>query len=215
MPHLLRGLVLTVLVVAMPVHAVGTVRVLALFEGMAMLEVDGQRKLLRIGQTGPGGVELVAANAREAVVRIDGREETLQPGGGGISSSYRVAERAELRILRDSQNSYTVQGTVNGQLAHFLIDTGANSTAMSELEARRLGVAYIQQGQEVRVGTASGATRGWRVKLDRVALGPLAIRDSEAVVIEGDSPPYVLLGMNVLRQFDIEHDGQVLLLRGH
>ncbi len=46
--------------------AASQVQVVGLFPGAAVLLVDGHRKLVRAGQTGPGGVKVVSADAEAA-----------------------------------------------------------------------------------------------------------------------------------------------------
>ncbi|MEW7976307.1 MAG: hypothetical protein AB2814_02280 [Candidatus Sedimenticola endophacoides] len=65
-------------------EAAAPIRVVALFSGKAMIEVDGRNHLLRVGETGPGGVLLVEANAREAVLEVDGVRETYSLGGASV-----------------------------------------------------------------------------------------------------------------------------------
>ena len=52
----------------------------ALFEGRAMLSIDGTPHMLQVGETSPEGVRLVAASATQAVIDIDGHRQTLFPG---------------------------------------------------------------------------------------------------------------------------------------
>ena len=61
-------------VLALSSLAAPQVFVVGLFPGAAVLNVDGQRKLVRVGQTGPQGVQVVSADSRKAVLRIDGVE---------------------------------------------------------------------------------------------------------------------------------------------
>lgn len=190
-----------------------SVRVLALFPDKAMLEIDGQRKVLAAGKTGPGGVRLISADPRSAVVEIDGRREELRLGSA-VSARYTPKQRRELRILKDSRRGgYFTDGLINGQPVRFLVDTGATSIAMSERHAARLGIQHRVDGRRIGVGTASGQAVGHQVMLDRVSVGELRLTDVRAVVIEGDSPTDVLLGMNVLSQFDIDQRENLLILR--
>jgi aspartyl protease family protein len=189
------------------------VRVLALFPDKAMLEIDGKRKVLAAGKTGPGGVRLISANPNEAVVEIDGRSQTLRLGSA-VNASYRPKKLREIRILKDSRTEgYFVDGLVNGQPVRFLVDTGATSIAMSETHAARLGIQHRVDGVRVGVGTASGNAIGHRISLRSVSIGGVRLDDVNAVVIEGDSPRNVLLGMNVLTQFDMDQRENLLILR--
>lgn len=187
------------------------VRVLALFPGKAMLEIDGARKVLVEGAVGPGGVRLISANPDVALVEIDGVREELRLGSA-VSASYLQPARREIRILKAGRG-YFVDGLINGQPVRFLVDTGATSIAMSERHAARLGIRHRVDGNRVSVGTASGTTAGHQVVLRSIAIGELRLNDVRAVVIDGDSPREVLLGMNVLSQFEIEQRENLLVLR--
>jgi aspartyl protease family protein len=193
--------------------AAPSVRVLALFPDKAMLDIDGQRKVLAAGATGPGGVRLISADPRSAVIEIDGRREELELGSA-VSARYAPQQRRELRILKDSRyEGYLTDGLINGQPVRFLVDTGATSIAMSERHAARLGIRHRVDGQPIAVGTASGNALGHQVTLDQVSVGGMRMNDVRAVVIEGDSPRNVLLGMNVLGRFDIDQRENLLILR--
>lgn len=190
-----------------------SVRVLALFPDKAMLEIDGQRRVLRAGAAGSGGVSLVSADPNEAVIEIDGQRQTLRLGSA-VNASYRPKQRHEIRILKDSRNAgYFVDGLINGQPVRFLVDTGATSVAMSEVQAGRLGIPHRVEGTRIGVGTAAGSAIGHRVTLRSVSLGGVHLNDIEAVVIEGDSPRRVLLGMNVLSRFEMDQRENLLILR--
>jgi len=190
-----------------------SVRVLALFPDKAMVEIDGQRKVLAAGQVGPGGVRLISASPDQAVVEIEGRRESLRLGSA-VNASYQARQHREVRILKDSRTAgYFIDGLINGQPVRFLVDTGATSVAMSERHAADLGIPHRVDGIRIRVGTASGDAVGYRIRLRSVVVGELRLDDVEAMVIEGDSPRNVLLGMNVLTRFDMEQRENLLILR--
>jgi aspartyl protease family protein len=190
-----------------------SVRVLALFPDKAMLEINGQRKVLAAGESGPGGVRLVSADAKGAVVEIDGRREELRLGSA-VSARYAPRERHEVRIVKDRRGGYFVDGLINGQPVRFLVDTGASSIAMSEAHAARLGIQHRVVGRQIAVGTASGDAIGHLVNLRSLSVSGFRLTDVKAVVIDGDSPRNVLLGMNVLSRFDIDQRENLLILRG-
>ena len=206
------ALMVSLLLFAAAVQAGPTVRVLALFPGKAMLEIDGQRKVLAAGEAGPQGVRLVEADSREAVVEIDGRREVVRLGSA-VSTSYAATSRREVRIVKDPRGGYFIDGLINGQPVRFLVDTGATSVAMSAREAGRLGIRHRVEGEPVGVATAGGDARGYQVMLRSLSAGGLRQDNVRAVVIEGDSPRHVLLGMNVLSRFEIEQRENLLVLR--
>lgn len=206
-------LLILLLGVTATVAASPSVRVLALFPGKAMLEIDGQRKVVAAGSTGPAGVRLISATPSVAVVEIDGRRERLSLGSA-VSASYEQVSRREIRILKDNRrDGYFVDGLINGQPVRFLVDTGATTVAMSERHAGKLGIQHRLNGERIGVGTASGSAVGHRVMLQSVSVNGLRQNDLSAVVIEGNSPRYVLLGMNFLSKFDIDQRENLLILR--
>ncbi len=186
------------------------VRVLALFPGKALLEVDGQRKVLREGQS-LGPARLVAADPQRARVAVDGRVEILRVGSA-VASRYVPPQREEIRILREG-NAFHLDGLINGQPVRLLVDTGATTVAMSEREARRLGIPYVAEGQGALSRTASGVARGYAVRLRSLKIGNRTFSNVRAIVVQGDYPEEVLLGMNVLAAYEMEHRGNLMILR--
>jgi len=188
-------------------------RVVALFSDKAMVEIDGKNRLLKKDKASPEGIVLISSDAKGAVLEVDGQRETYELGRH-VSASYSKPKSQEVRIWRDSHGSYTTVGTINGRTVNMLVDTGASSVAMSEVEARRLGIPYLLTGKVIRVSTASsGNVKGYRVLLDRVQVGDILLRNVPGTVIEGSSPREVLLGMTFLGQLQMENRGNVLLLK--
>ncbi len=189
------------------------VLVVGLFPGAAVLNVDGQRKLVKVGQTGPEGVQVVSADSRKAVLRIGGVERTYELSREYNEAGYAApSARTEMSIARGTGGHYWVAGSINGQNAQFLVDTGATTIAMNEGEARRLGIDYRASGTPMMVSTASGTSRGWRVTLNRVKLGGIELLGVEAAVIEGGYPTEALLGMSFLNRVRWREEQGMLLI---
>lgn len=188
------------------------VRVMALFPGKAMLQIDGTNRLLRAGETSPEGVKLLSATPQEALIEQAG-EQHAYGLGSGAGGSFAQVEKKEFSIWRDKSGAFLTVGSINGQTVNMMVDTGATSVAMSESEARRLGINYRLKGDKVRVNTASGNALAYSLKLDRVQLGPISRSNVQAVVIQGDSPRQVLLGMTFLRGIELQNQGDRLVLR--
>ena len=183
----------------------------ALFEGRAMLTIDGETRMLRAGQTSPEGVKLVSASAREAVIEVDGKRRTLQPGrytGGG----FETPERRQVSVPRNALGQYRVGGSINGHAVTLLVDTGAYVVALSGTEATRLGIDY-RSGTRTAVVTAAGPVVAWEVMLDRVELSGILVRNVQATVLEGVFPQPALLGMSFLSRVALREEGGVLYLQ--
>lgn len=191
--------------------AASQVQVVGLFPGAAVLNVDGQRKLVRVGQSGPGGVEVVSVDKQGAVLRVEGVERAY-PLSREYSAGFAEPVRKRLSIAKGIGGHYWVAGSVNGQTVQFLVDTGATSVALNDAHARRLGIDYRVSGRPLQVNTASGVARGWRVMLDRVKVGDLEVLGVDAVVLEGGAPHEALLGMSFLGRVGWREEQGMLVL---
>ena len=195
-----------------PVFAGMDVRVVGLFANRAVLLVEGQQHMLRVGQSSPEGVKLVSASSESAVLLIDGEEITARLDGR-VSARKRTATVKEVQVWRDTTGMYTTVGSIDGLPVSFLIDTGATQVAMNASQARRLGIDYHVTGNPAEVTTASGVERAWMVTLDSVKVGDLEVRNVSAVVLEGKQPKVTLLGMSYLGRMEISNDGRLMTLR--
>ena len=188
------------------------VRVHGLFSGKALFSIDGERFLLRDGESGPEGLRLLRATSQSALVDYQGQRRELTLERGRFGGAYQPRARAELRIQPDSQGGYFVRGLINGRSVPFVIDTGATMITLSGEEAVRLRLP-VSAGVEVPVETASGRVMGRRVVLDDVQIGALREQRVDAVVLPGDRPTVTLLGMSLLSRLDIRNEGPLLILQ--
>ena len=194
-------------------HAVADpqVRVEGLFKGAAVLKIDGQQVMMKNGRSHESGVTLVDANAKRAIVEINGQRHELALHTA-IGGTYQQAELTQVVIKKNDHNQYRVSGSINGQTVSFLVDTGANTVAMNEIQARNLGLLYKLNGQESQAVTASGVVATWVVTLDSVKVGEISVPNVRAIVIEGGYPQDVLLGMSYLEYVKIQEHNSVLML---
>ncbi|MCC6077519.1 TIGR02281 family clan AA aspartic protease [Pseudomonas sp. GCM10022188] len=201
------------LLLAGPLSAAPQVQVVGLFPGAAVVTIDGQRQLLKVGQKGPGGVTVVRADARGAVLSVDGVEKAYDLSREYNTGGYAAPQRTQMSIARGNDGHYSTAGSINGQNVQFLVDTGASSVAMNEAQARRLGLDYKTRGQPMQVNTAGGVVPAWRMSLDRVKVGGIEVLGVEAAIVAGGSPTEVLLGMSYLNRVGWREEQGVLRLQ--
>lgn len=194
------------------VFAAMDVRVVGLFTDRAVLLIEGQQRLLRVGQSSPEGVRLLSASSESARLLIDGKEVSARLDGR-VSMGKRPLADKEVQVWRNTTGMYTTVGSINGLPVSFLVDTGATQVAMNASQARRLGIDFHVTGTPAEVTTASGVERAWLVMLDSVKVGELEVANVQAVVLEGAQPKVTLLGMSYLGRMEITNTGQLMTLR--
>ena len=182
----------------------------ALMGNAAVLMIDGQRKMLGVGQSF-GGVTLVATGSTTATLEFDGRRETVGLSQR-VATEYQKLEEHIVTIARDSQMQYRTNAMINGRSVLVLVDTGANVVAISSVQAEAIGIDYIGDGTPTQVETAGGMTNAHSVMLQSVSVGGLQVQNIPAVVVEGGYPATMLLGMSFLRHVKMQEYRGILSL---
>lgn len=198
-------------IVSLSAYAATDVTVKALFNGRALLEINGAQHLLKTGKTSPEGVVLVEATSKFATVKVDGRTHKLQLNRR-IGGEYRKADKAVVRIASSQGGHYMTPGLINDRPVNFMVDTGATSVAMSLPTAQRLNIDY-RNGQVIPISTAAGITRAYKITLQSVTVGGIKLHNVEAFVNESDFPQTILLGNSYLSRVDLKVDNGILVLQ--
>jgi aspartyl protease family protein len=128
------------------------VKVLSASGDEAVVEIKGQKRTLRIG------------------------DSQVSVGGAPVSSRGN-----RIVLTADTGGHFLSQGTINGRPVQFMVDTGATMIGLGVSEAERVGLNY-RAGQPVRLRTANGDSMGWRVKLGSVRIGDVEVYEVDAVV---------------------------------
>lgn len=129
-----------------------------------------------------------------------------------VIPSQMVTSADEITLPRAPDGHFYATLSINGTRVEFLADTGATNMVLSQEDARRVGIdpaGLIYLGS---AATANGVVRTARVALETVEMGPFENRDFAAYVNDGQMDGS-LLGMDYLRQFRIEIDGDSMVLR--
>jgi aspartyl protease family protein len=194
------------------VQALPEVQVNGLMPNQAVVSIDGEQRILKMGKTSPEGVTLVAADSKAATFEWQGErfERTLSRQ---ITSHFSPPEnKQEVRIERGRSEHYFTPGHINGRLVSFMVDTGAFTIAMNQSEADRIGLDW-RKGKRFVAGTAGGGTASYEVVLDTVTVGGITLHNIKGAVIVADSGPEILLGMSFLSQTEMHEDNNTLVLR--
>ena len=186
------------------------IKVLALFSGKAYLQVNGEQKIIKQGES-LQDVTLVSASGRGAVVRLKNGKELKLGLNQSIQHGFKKAEKNKLTVYADRMGMFSMTGKINGQPTAFLLDTGATYIALSEAEADRLGIAY-ETGYKGVVQTASEVVPVWNIKLDNVKVGDISVSQVDAVVLKGNNPRTALLGMSFLKHIKLQRNGAAMVL---
>jgi len=136
-----------------PGEAYKGVKVVSTLGDEALVEINGQRHTLRVGES-PANVGGSSGPPR-------GSRIVLTAGSGG---------------------HFVASGAINGRAVQFMVDTGATPVSMGVQEAERLGIDY-RKGQLARGNTANGQVTVYQVKLASVRIGDVEVYDVDAAIL--------------------------------
>lgn len=176
----------------------------------ALLLIDGEPRTVEVGAT-VSGVKLVALEGGHATVEIAGRRQLLTLGAapGRVLAPQSSAPR-QIVLPMGAGGHYTTLGLINGRVTSFLVDTGATSVSISQIEAEKLGLRYLY-GKRLITQTANGIVPAYQVFLSSVRIGNVEVHDVEAIVIPG-MMSHVLLGNSFLNRFQMRRENDVMTL---
>ena len=175
----------------------------------ALLIIDGEPRTVEVGAT-VNGVKLVALEDGRATVDVAGRRQTLLLGAAPARIVPSTAPPRHIVMSMGPGGHYTTIGMINGQVTSFLVDTGATSVAISQIEAEKLGLRYLY-GKRIVTQTANGVVPAYMIELASVRIGDVQVRDVEAIVIPGQMS-HVLLGNSFLNRFQMRRENDVMTL---
>ena len=158
----------------------------------ALLVIDGKPRQVAIGETVGGvkllavsnNDALVEVNGKRVALQLGGSPANL----GGVASEG-TGDRIILTSV--SGGHFVTSGTVNGSTARFVVDTGATTVTMSAADAERIGLDY-KKGKLGHAMTANGVVPTHRVVLTSVRIGDVQVYDVEATVLQSAMPYMLL-----------------------
>jgi len=70
----------------------------------------------------------------------------------------------------------------------------------------------INKEKKIQVSTANGITSAHLLKLNTIKIGTIVLHNIDVTVLDGGSPPFVLLGMSAQNRLDMKRQGAVLTM---
>lgn len=193
-------------------HTAPEIKVLGLFKNTAVLNINDQRTVLRVGEQKHGDLRLLAADSEKALIEVAGKRLELSLStGGGIRTDLPVNSGHSAHLISNG-GLYSVTGSVNGQLADFVVDTGASYITMSPEQARRLNLDY-SNAKKVMMHTANGKATAHVFTIKSVRIGSIELHDIEGAVMYDLSSSKILLGMSFLGQVEMQHNAGLMVLK--
>jgi len=185
------------------------IEVIGLFKNAALVNIDGERRLLKAGIESVEGVKLIQADASGATVLHNDEKIELELSGK-ITTTFGKPTNKTVQIV-GRNNQFRTQGAVNGRSVGFLVDTGATIVAMNSYQAANLGLAY-EVGRFSRVETAGGVVDAHQIFVDSITVGGITVANVEVAVLEGQHPTDILLGMSFLKHVEIRKSEGLMTL---
>ena len=140
--------------------------------------------------------------------------EQKNSGAHNTTSISTSSGGIELHIPITDGNRYEVFGKINNEDVKFLIDTGATIVSIPEHVANKAGLI---QGMPITINTAGGTKISYLTKIQDLTIGNtnqnIIIHNITATINPHVSDDTILLGMGALKQLDLTHAKDTLIIR--
>ena len=143
-----------------------------------------------------------------AVVLVNHWLERSRNPNNAVVTSIDGGKRS-ITLKRSGGGHYLVTGTINNEEIDFLVDTGASSVSIPARFADRIG---LSRGAEIPIITANGMATAFKTRVDSLRIGELEVRNATAHINPGLSHE-VLLGMSILKNYELIQRGDTLVIR--
>lgn len=188
------------------------IKVVGLFKNTAVLKINDHRTVMRVGGKRKGDVRLLAANSEKALFEIHGRRIELSLSDNNSISTNLPSSGAHQAQLISNGGLYSVTGVVNGQLADFVVDTGASYVSMSPQQAQQLHLDY-HGAKKVMMNTANGKAIAHLFMIKSMRIGGIELHNVQGAVMDNLSSSQILLGMSFLNQVEMKHGPGYMVLK--
>ncbi|HRY07312.1 MAG TPA: TIGR02281 family clan AA aspartic protease [Hyphomicrobiaceae bacterium] len=140
---------------------------------------------------------------------------SLMPPGAGVTIQTGIPGERAVRIRKRRDGHFTATATVNGTAMTLMVDTGASTVVLKPADAAKAGIDVANLTYSMAVRTANGTTYAAPVRLEAISIGPILVKDVEALVAKPGNLNESLLGMSFLRRLrSFDFSGEYVTLRG-
>lgn len=186
------------------------IQIMGLFKDKVIMHIDGKREVLSIGEKTSSGIQLLKANSKECELLIDGYKQTFKLGTQ-MSVNFQKDTNPIVKISKDNQGMYRTEGKIEDKKVKFLVDTGASVIALNINQAKELNLE-LKTDAITEVQTAAGKARAYQLNLRKVSIGDITVYDVPAVIVDGNAPHEILLGMSFLKHVEMKDSQKTLEL---
>jgi aspartyl protease family protein len=138
---------------------------------------------------------VLAMLAMAAVASLD---DEARPIDGLRPSLDMPSLLSATELKADSSGHYFAKADINGTTIPVMVDTGASGVALSYEDADKVGLRPHGLDYDTPVNTANGIVKAARVKLRRVEVDNVRVRDVDGLVLPEGALRGSLLGMSFL-----------------
>ena len=111
-------------------------------------------------------------------------------------------------LLKQSRGQFVTQARVHNTLVNLLVDTGASTTAISDIKFSSIPKPQVEFLGLFNVNTAGGTIEAPIYKVKQFTLGQRTLNNTSVLILPSNNLSQYdgLLGMNVISQFDLAFD---------
>lgn len=205
---------LLVLMISMHVSADTQINIVGLFNNKALVMINGSGPHhLQAGQT-KSGVKLISATSDAATLEVEGKRRVLKMGQAAFvaaSTGSPEAVNSPVNLYADQAGHFFGNLTLNGGSFKYIVDSGATNVTMNSDDAKVAKIDY-KQGRKVNMATANGVVQAFTVTLNTLKIGTIILNNVDTTIIEGSSPPFILLGMSAQNRLNIKRENSIMTL---
>ncbi|MGS2723843.1 retropepsin-like aspartic protease family protein [Porticoccus sp. GXU_MW_L64] len=138
----------------------------------------------------------------------DWEESRYNPNRDVTSST--TGGQVEVTLKRNRWGHYVANGTINGKVVTYLLDTGATDVSIpGHLETK----LNLRRGRSHNASTANGTIQVYSTTVDKFTLGKIEMRNVRASINPHMRENEILLGMSVLQHLELVQRGDTLTIR--